>query len=114
MNGVRAAVHHSNRRSDSRKLFSMMAIAVGRSGGGDGAEVHDGVELAAVEPAQQIGRRHEFGELAAGEIAPFAVAAEHIVDGNVGAAGLVEARDHIRSDEAGPAGDQQHRRRKTG
>src|ERR1700730_8648814 len=25
MNGVRAAVHHSNRRRDSRKLFSMIA-----------------------------------------------------------------------------------------
>ena len=44
--------------------------------------MHDRVELAAVEPAQQIGRRHEFDELAVREIAPFAVAAQHIVDGN--------------------------------
>jgi hypothetical protein len=66
-------------------------------------------EMAAVEPAQKIGRRHEIGDLAIGEIAPLTVAAEKVVDGNVGAAGLVEARHHIRSDEPGPAGDQQHR-----
>ena len=68
--------------------------------------MHHRLELAAVEPAQQIGRRHEVGKLALGEVAPLAVAAEEIVDDDVGAAGLVEARHHIRSDEPGPAGDQ--------
>ena len=85
-------------------------VAIGRGGRGDGAHMHHGLELAAVEPAQKIGRRHKIGDLAMCEIAPLAVAAENVVDGNVGAAGLVEARHHIRSDEPGPAGDQQHRR----
>ena len=66
----------------------------------------DRVELAAVEPALKFGRRDEIGDLTAGKIAPLAVAAEHVVDGNIGAAGLVEARDDIRSDKTGPAGDQ--------
>ncbi len=76
MNGVRVVAHQSSSRSDSRKLCLDDEIAVGRGGRGDGAEMDDGVELAAVEPAQQVGRRHEIGELAGGEIAPFAVAAE--------------------------------------
>ena len=67
--------------------------------------MHDRLKLAAVEPAQEIGRRHEVGDLAIGEIAPLAVAAEHVVDDNVGATGLVEVRHDIRSDEPGPAGD---------
>ena len=77
-------------------------IAVGRGGRGDGAEMHDGVELAAVEPAHEVRRRHEIGELAGGEIAPFAVAAEAVIDDDVGARRLVEARHHVRSDEARP------------
>jgi len=32
---------------------------------------------------------------------------------NIGASGLIEARDHVGPDEAGPAGDQQHRYRDT-
>ena len=63
-------------------------------------------ELAAVEPRQELRRRNKIGNAAAGEVAPLAVAAEHVIDGNVGAAGLVEARDHVRPDEPGPAGDQ--------
>src|SRR5262249_27644639 len=50
----------------------------------------------------------EIGKLPLLQVAPFAVAAEPVVDHNVGAAGLVEGGDHIRSDEAGAAGDQQH------
>ena len=42
------------------------------------------------------------------EIAPFAVAAEHVVDDDIGPPGLVEARDDVRSDKSGPAGDQKH------
>ena len=68
--------------------------------------MHHGVELTAVEPAQQVGRRHEVGDLPAAEVAPFAVIAETIVDGNVGPPSLVEAGNEIRSDEPGPAGDQ--------
>ena len=89
-------------------------VAVGRGGRRNGAEVHHGVELAAFQPAQQVRWRHEIGELALAEIAPLAVAAEKIVDHDVGPPSLIEARHDIRSDESGPAGDQQHRRRNTG
>ena len=66
----------------------------------------DGVELAAVEPAHQFGRRHDVGDLALGEIAPFGVVlAEHVVHHDIAGAGLVEASDHVRADEAGPPGD---------
>ena len=44
------------------------------------------------------------------EVAPLVVGAEHVVDDDVGAPGLVEGRDHIRADETGPAGDQKHSR----
>ena len=73
----------------------------------------NGFEFAPLKPTQQFGRRNEFGEMSSGKVAPFAVAAENIVDGNVAMPGLVKARQHVRSDEAGPAGDQQHRRRDT-
>ena len=55
----------------------------------------------------------EIGQQAAGKIAPLVIAAEDITYGNIGASSLIEARDHVGSDEAGPAGDQQHRRRDT-
>ena len=83
-------------------------VAVGRGGVGDRAQVDDGVELAAVEPGEQLAGRHHVGQLALGEIAPFAVAAEHVVDDDVAAAGLVQAGHDVRPDEPGPAGDQQH------
>src|SRR5262249_28371980 len=69
----------------------------------------DGLELAAVEPAHQIAGRHEVGDLALAEVAPFGRVAERVVDGNVGAPGLVQAGDQIGTDEAGSARDQQHR-----
>ena len=72
--------------------------------------MHHRIELTAVEPAQQVGRRNEVSELAAGKVAPFTVVAQDIADGDVRAPGLIEARDYVRPDEAGPAGDQQHRR----
>ena len=93
MNGVRVAAHQSNRRSESRKLVFDDGVAIGCGRRRNGAKMHHGVELAAVEPAQQVGRRHEVGELPAAEIAPLAVTAETIVDGNVGPPGLVEARN---------------------
>ena len=83
-------------------------VAVGRGGVGDRADVDDGVELAAVEPGEQVLGRHHVGELALRQIAPFAVRTEDIVDDDVAAAGLVEARHDVRADEPGPAGDQQH------
>ena len=83
-------------------------IPVGRGGVGDGAEMDDGIELAALEPAEQLARRHHVGKLALAEIAPFLPAIERIVDHDVAVAGLVEARHHVRSDESGAAGDQKH------
>ena len=42
------------------------------------------LELAPVEPAHEVRRRDKIGDLAAGQVAPFAVAAEDIVDGDIG------------------------------
>src|SRR5580692_9578920 len=103
MNGVRVAAHHSNRRSDSRKLFSMTASP-------SVAVVEEMAPMcttaSSLRPSSQRNRSAGGTKLAIGEIAPLAVAAENVVDGNVGAAGLVEARHDVRSDEPGPAGDQ--------
>ena len=66
------------------------------------------LELARVEPLPKLRRRNEIGNLPAGKIAPFAIAAEHIADRDIGAASLIEARNDVRSDKPGPAGDQQH------
>src|SRR5262245_57482179 len=68
----------------------------------------DRLELAAVEPAQQIVRRHHVRHLPLAEVAPLLVRAECVVDDDVGPSGLVEACDEIRADEPGSAGDQQH------
>ena len=57
----------------------------------------------------QVMRRHEIGELAFLQVPPFAVLAEHVADRDIGAAGLVEAGDDIRSDKSGAAGHQKHR-----
>jgi hypothetical protein len=62
----------------------------------------------AAEPAHQLGRRHDVGELPLGEVAPLALGAENIAHGDVGAAGIVESGDHVRPDKTGPAGHQQH------
>jgi hypothetical protein len=70
----------------------------------------DGIELSAVEPAEQVGRRHHIRDLTLGEIAPLAVAAEHVIDGDIGPPGLVQGRDHIRANKPGPACDQKHPR----
>ena len=65
--------------------------------------------LRRIEPGHQLGRRHQIGDLMLGEVAPFGVVvAEQVVDDDVGGARLVEARHHVRPDEAGPAGDQKH------
>jgi hypothetical protein len=65
--------------------------------------MNDRVEFLAREPAQQIVRRNEIGQLALGEVAPFLIAAEQIVHHHVVAARLVEARYHVRSDKPCPA-----------
>src|SRR5262245_15177909 len=42
------------------------------------------------------------------QIAPFAVLAQGVIDDNIGATALVQARDHIRPDKARSTRDQQH------
>src|SRR5689334_13626325 len=76
--------------------------------------MNDGIELSPFEPLPQFRRRHEVGNLAAGQIAPFVLAAENVADRDIAASGLVEVGDHVRSDKPGAAGDQQHRSCKTG
>ncbi len=66
------------------------------------------VELAAVQPAQQLGRRHEVCELPLGEIVPLAIVAEMVADGHIRPACVVQRGDHIRPDKPGSTGHQQH------
>jgi len=54
-------------------------ISVGGGGVGDGAEMNDRFELAAVEPADQFAGRHHVGELALPKVAPFVGVAERVV-----------------------------------
>src|SRR5262249_20839222 len=83
---------------------------VGIGGGrvGDRAEMDDGLELAAVEPAHQLAGGYDIGDLALAEVAPFVRVAERIVDNNVGAPGLVQAGDQIGTDEPGSPLDHKH------
>ena len=109
MNGVRVARAPVEQAQRQAEIVLHHQIAVGGGGVGNRAHVDDGVELAAVEPVHQFGRRHQVGDLALGQIAPFGVVvAEQVVDHDVGRARLVEAGDHVRPDETGPAGDQKH------
>ena len=83
-------------------------VAIGRGGLRDRPHVKDGVELAARQPARQIGRRDEIGQPALLQVAPLAFGAEMVAHGDIAMPGLVEARHQVRSDEASPAGDQEH------
>ena len=103
MNGVRVAVHQSSSFREA-EVGVEDEIAVGGGGIGDGPEMQDGVELAAVEPPHQLARRHHVGELALTEIAPLAFIAESVVDHDVGPPRLGEASDQIGPDESRPAG----------
>ena len=108
MNGValrRAPVEQPHRQPE---IGLDHEIAVGRRGLRNGAEMDDGVEPAALQPVRQFGRRHDVGELALGEIAPFAVMAEHVADRDVGAAGVIQRGHDVRSDKTGATGHQQH------
>ncbi|MHC2668936.1 hypothetical protein ACVI1J_001099 [Bradyrhizobium diazoefficiens] len=83
-------------------------VAVGRGGRGNRPEMDHGVEPAAVQPVGQLGRGDDIHKLALGEIAPLAVGAEEITDGDVAAAGVVQRSHDIRPDKTGSAGHQQH------
>jgi hypothetical protein len=57
------------------------------------------------QPISSSGRHH-VRELALADIAPFAGAAERVVNHDIGPTGLIEASDQIGADKTGPAGDQ--------
>ena len=108
MNGValrRAPVEQPHRQAE---IGLDHEIAVGRRGLRNGAEMDDGIEPAALQPVRQFGRRHDVGELALGEIAPFAVMAEQVANGDVGAARVIQRGHDVRSDKTGAPGHQQH------
>src|SRR6185437_5258948 len=66
------------------------------------------IEPPPLQPIVEFSRRHEIGELALGQIAPFSVLTEQIANRDVGAAGVIEGGHDIRPDKAGAAGHQQH------
>ena len=80
-------------------------IAVARGSLGNRTQMDHSVELAAVQPAHQVGGRHEVGQLALLEVAPLVVLAEQVIDNNIGSARLIETGDDIRPDKSGAAGD---------
>ena len=90
MNGTRAPVHQSSRRSERRKLFSMTrspSVAVVSE------MAPRWMTASSLRPSsqrEQVGRRDQVGDLALGEVAPLAVVAEHVIDDDVGPPGLVE------------------------
>jgi hypothetical protein len=67
-----------------------------------------GIQSAAFQPIRQFGRRHNVRELPLGEIAPFAVVAEHVADDHVGTTRVVQRGHEVRSDKTGAPGHQQH------
>jgi hypothetical protein len=82
MNGVAVAVHQSSSRIERRKL-----VSITRSPSVAGDDVR---------------------ELALGEIAPFAVMAEHIANRHIGAISVIQRGHEIRPDKTGAAGHKQH------
>ena len=68
----------------------------------------DPIELAAIEPTKQVSRRYEVGELVLSQVAPLAVLAQRVVDYDIAAPGLIEARDDVRADKTCSTRYQQH------
>ena len=110
MNGVRVAVHQSSSRSEQAEIVLHHGIAVGRGRVDEIAPRW--ITASSLRPSSQRMRSAggtksaiwRFRRLRHLPSLPSTVA-----DDDIGAPGLVEARDHVRSDEPGPAGDQQHR-----
>jgi hypothetical protein len=71
----------------------------------------DRLDLAGLVGEEPVERflRDEGGKLALGEVASFLVAAEPVADDDLAAAALLEPGDQVRADEAGAAGDDDHR-----
>jgi hypothetical protein len=65
----------------------------------------DGVEAAPFQPVHQFGRRHEIGQPALGQIAPFAVVAEYVANRDI-PSGVVQRGHDVRADKTGAPGDQ--------
>jgi hypothetical protein len=70
--------------------------------------MNDGIEASALEPLHQFAGGNHVRQLSLGQVPPFAVMAEDIGHGDIGAAGVIERRYHVRSDETGSSGYQQH------
>ena len=69
--------------------------------------MEDRAELAALQPAQKIGRRNGLGVAALVEILALGPV-DLVGDSDVADAALVQAGDQVRTDETGAAGDQDH------
>lgn len=85
-------------------------VDVPLGGGGDGAEMEDGVDFGGVlvEEGQRLLGRHQGRDLALGEVLPLLAFAEAVDDRHVGDAARSQSRDKVGPDEAGPAGDHDH------
>ena len=83
-------------------------IAIACRGLRDRAEMNDPIERAAIEPTKQVRRRYEVGELVLLQVAPLAVLAQRVVDHDIAAPGLIEARDDVRADKTCSTRYQQH------
>ena len=62
-----------------------------------------------VEEGRQRLGRDQRGQFALSQIAPFLAVAEPVADDEVGSPALIERGHEIRADEAGAAGDEDHR-----
>src|SRR4051794_4834838 len=66
------------------------------------------IQPAAFQPFRQLRRRHDIGELALGQITPFASVPEYIANGHVAAACIGQRGHDVRSDKTGAPCHQQH------
>ncbi len=58
-----------------------------------------------LQPREQPFDRHDLGEIALGDVAPFIATAEAVDDDEIGMAALVELGRQHRADKAAAAGD---------
>ena len=103
------SVHHCSRSSVARVFCRYDEVDIGFGGGAVGAEVHDGLDGAALalEPRLQCFGRDDVDDLVPGEIAPAFILAQPVDHDHRGAA-LRQLRHDVRADEAGAAGDDVH------
>ena len=102
MNGVCIFVHQSSKARERRKFASITA-SPSRAVVSEIAPMW--MTASSLRPSSHV-ISSEGGTKSASwrllQVLPLAVLAEHVADRDIGAAGLVEARDDIRSDEIRP------------